>query len=154
MSDKIDLIENVTGEILRLVGVKSEVQIKQYDEMIIVNVISEDSALLIGLEGETLDSLQHIIRVIVESKLGEYVRITVDAGGFRQRNMDRLEILASRVAKKVKEAGKAEALRPMNAADRRIIHMKVKQMEGVVSESIGEGRDRVVVIKPILKKIW
>ena len=107
-----------------------------------------DTGLLIGRRGQTLMSLQFLVNSIVRSKTGENIRIAIDAEGYRDRRENTLKEMAVRVADRVKETGRSITLEPMNAADRRIIHVSLTDYEGVRTESIGEADNRKVEIYP------
>jgi spoIIIJ-associated protein len=107
-----------------------------------------DTGLLIGRRGQTLMSLQFLVNSIVRSKTGENIRIAIDAEGYRDRRENTLKEMAMRVAERVKETGRSITLEPMNAADRRIIHVSLTEYEGVRTESIGEAENRKVEIYP------
>ena len=107
-----------------------------------------DTGLLIGRRGQTLMSLQFLVNSIVRSKTGENIRIAIDAEGYRDRRENTLKEMALRVADRVKETGRSITLEPMNAADRRIIHVSLTDYEGVRTESIGEADNRKVEIYP------
>ena len=107
-----------------------------------------DTGLLIGRRGQTLMSLQFLVNSIVRSKSGENIRIAIDAEGYRDRRENTLKEMAIRVADRVKETGRSITLEPMNAADRRIIHVSLTEYEGVRTESVGEADNRKVEIFP------
>lgn len=107
-----------------------------------------DTGLLIGRRGQTLMALQFLVNSIVRSKTEENIRIAIDAEGYRDRRENTLMEMAIRVADRVKETGRSITLEPMNAADRRIIHVSLTEYEGVRTESIGEAENRKVEIFP------
>lgn len=100
----------------------------------------------IGRKGDTLDSLQHLCSLIANREHEDYMRITLNPGGYREKRRKTLADLAVRTAKKAKEKNRNYALEPMNAYERRIIHNAVQTVEGVMSWSVGENDHRRVVI--------
>ncbi len=103
---------------------------------------------LIGHRGETLRSLEYILNQMVKHIDAEAPRIIVDVAGYKDNRKKTLTQLAQDVAGRVKESGEEEELKPMNPAERRIVHMTLRTIEGVDSESRGEGRGRRIVVKP------
>ena len=108
----------------------------------------QDSGLLIGRKGETLRSLQLIVRLIVMNKTDEKVNLSLDVEGYDTRRQESLVNLAKRVAQRVIKTGRAIELEPMSSRDRRVVHMALSQKDEVYTESDGIGYDRRVVISP------
>jgi spoIIIJ-associated protein len=113
---------------------------------IILNVSGEDLGLLIGRRGQTLTSLQYLVRLIVQQRTGNYVPIIIDVNGYRQRRLDALKSLAHKVARRVKERKMAQSLDAMPAFDRRVIHLTLANNPDVTTQSVGTGEGRKVVI--------
>ncbi len=106
---------------------------------------SQDLKRLVGPEGEVLDALQDLARLAVQSNTGEHSRMMLDVAGFRAGRRERLAEQAREAIARVNETGKAEALEPMNAFERKVVHDVVLEA-GLVSESEGQDKDRHVVI--------
>lgn len=115
-------------------------------ETVVLDIEGDNLGVVIGRRGETLDSLQYL--AILAGNRGEenYCRLSVDCCGYREKRRETLEALALKTAKKVLKAGRRITLEPMNPYERRIIHSKVSEVEGVSSRSIGEEPFRKVVI--------
>ena len=107
----------------------------------------EGLGVVIGHRGETLDALQHLVSLAANSANG-YFKVTLNIGDYREKREQTLVSLATRVAEQVKRNSRNRALEPMSAYERRIIHTAVQEIEGVSSASIGEGKNRRVVIFP------
>lgn len=107
----------------------------------------EGLGVVIGHRGETLDALQHLVS-LAANNAGGYFKITLNIGDYREKREQTLRSLATRVAEQVKRNSRNRALEPMSAYERRIIHTAVQEIEGVSSASIGEGKNRRVVIFP------
>ncbi|WP_029215567.1 RNA-binding cell elongation regulator Jag/EloR [Kallotenue papyrolyticum] len=121
----------------------------QHSIMLYVEGLDEETVgLLIGRRGETLRSLQFLVNTIVQRHLGRWPQLVIDIGNYRQRRQESLEGLARRVAEQVRATGKPQSLDPMQAYDRRIIHMALRDDATVYTESAGEGENRHVVIYP------
>lgn len=116
--------------------------------VITLNVNGDDLGILIGRRGQTLASLQHIVRLIVAHQAKARVPIVIDVGGYKQRRYEALQALALRVAEQVKAGRRPFTLEPMPAYERRIIHLTLAGHSDVITESVGEGEMRKVVITP------
>lgn len=101
---------------------------------------------LIGRRGETLDALQYLSGLVANRMEGEYFRITIDSGNYREKRERTLELLAKKLSSQVLKNGRSMTLEPMNPYERRIIHATVQNIDGVSSSSIGEEPNRRVVI--------
>ena len=114
----------------------------------IIDLAGEDSGLLIGRRGQTLQALQFLVTLIVRKQLGEDVRVVLDVENYRQRRETSLRDMADKVASRVAQTNRSITLEPMSPADRRIIHTSLAEHTGVRTESAGEGENRKVTIMP------
>ena len=114
----------------------------------IIDLAGEDSGLLIGRRGQTLQALQFLVTLIVRRQMGEDVRVVLDVENYRQRRESSLRDMAAKVASRVAQTNRSITLEPMSPADRRIIHTSLAQHPGVRTESAGEGENRKVTIMP------
>ena len=114
----------------------------------VIDLAGEDSGLLIGRRGQTLQALQFLVTLIVRKKLGEDVRVVLDVENYRQRRENSLRDMATKVASRVAQTNRSITLEPMPPADRRIIHTSLAQHPEVRTESAGEGDNRKVTIMP------
>lgn len=114
----------------------------------VIDLSGEDSGLLIGRRGQTLQALQFLVTLIVRNKLGEDVRVVLDVENYRQRRESSLRDMATKVASRVAQTQRSITLEPMPPADRRIIHTSLAQHPEVRTESAGEGENRKVTIMP------
>ena len=115
-------------------------------DMVILNIAGDNLGVVIGRRGETLDALQYL--TILAGNRGEdnYCRISIDCCDYREKRREALETLAAKTARKVLKTGRRVTLEPMNPYERRIIHSKVAEIEGVTSRSTGEEPYRKVMI--------
>ena len=113
----------------------------------IIDLAGEDSGLLIGRRGQTLQALQFLVNLIVRKQF-EGVRVVLDVENYRQRRELQLREMATTIAKRVAETNRSITLEPMPPADRRIIHTSLTDHQGVSTESTGEGEGRKVTIMP------
>lgn len=114
----------------------------------IIDLTGEDSGLLIGRRGQTLQALQFVVNMIARKELGESVRVVLDVEHYRQRREESLRDMATKVASRVAQTGRSITLEPMSAADRRTVHVSLADYQGVRTESVGLGDDRKVTIFP------
>ena len=121
---------------------------KEATASIALNINGDDLGILIGRRGQTLSCLQYIVRLIVGHQTKAWVPITIDVGGYKQRRHEALRALAQRMAEQVKVRRVPFTLEPMPAYERRIIHLTLADHPDVITESIGEGEARKVVILP------
>jgi spoIIIJ-associated protein len=144
----------VLGQILNHMGFVAEVEAQENDERISLEIKGPDAGLVIGKKGATLDALQHLVaKVVLRGKDPEGGKpIQVDTEGYRARREETLIAMGQRLAEKVRASGRSLEVDPMTAADRRIIHMALKDVPGVSTRSEGEGMDRRLIIEPAPQK--
>ena len=111
-----------------------------------VNLEGEDMGILIGKRGQTLDSLQYLVRLVVNKTSSDYIRVKLDTENYRERRKETLETLAKNIAYKVKRTKHSVSLEPMNPYERRIIHAALQNDKYVVTRSDGEEPFRHVII--------
>ena len=113
-----------------------------------LNIEGEDLGILIGRRGQTMVSLQYIVRIIMSNKMEVSIPIVLDVEGYKQRRCEGLRLLANRLAEQVKNRKSPFAMEPMPAFERRIIHLALADHPDVITESTGIGDGRKVVITP------
>jgi len=113
-----------------------------------LNISGEGMNRLIGRRGETLSSLQYIIRLICSRRLQRRANVIIDAGGYKTGRSNRLRGLANRMAKQATQQGRTITLEPMPPNERRIIHLTLRERTDVMTRSVGDGRTRKVTIVP------
>lgn len=140
--------------ILESLGINAMVEMRKKANKEVKYVItSEENPILIGKGGKTLEAIQILVRIIINGDIeeaDEQYHVSVDCGGYKQQRAKQLEILATKTAKEVAQSHVAVSLEAMNSYERRIIHTKLQDWRDVYTESEGVGKDRHVVIKPIL----
>ena len=117
-----------------------------------IDLSGEEMGVLIGKRGQTLDSLQYLVSLVVNKEAEKHVRVKLDTENYRDRRKETLETLAINLANKVKKTGKKFTLEPMNPYERRIIHFTLQNNKFVETHSEGEDPYRKVVIKPVKKQ--
>ncbi len=129
-----------------------EVTVDEYegDEgELILDITGDDLAVLIGRHGKTLDSLQFLVSAIVMRQIGFRYPVVIDVEGYKSRQRDKLESIAVSAAKRALASGRAVKLRPMSPYERRLIHIRLRDYDGVETVSEGEGSTRHVVVTPL-----
>ena len=117
-----------------------------------LNIEGEDLGILIGRRGQTMVSLQYIVRLIVSHKLDVKMPIVLDVEGYKQRRCEGLRVLAKKLADHVRARSVPFTMEPMPAFERRVVHMALADSAYVTTESVGEGENRKVVIVPKNKR--
>jgi spoIIIJ-associated protein len=147
--------KEVLAELLEKMGVRANISVKPPEPTRsgekapwVLNINGPDMRLLIGRRGETLNSLQYILRLIVSRRLQRRANVVVDAGEYKARRSDRLTQLALRMADQAIEQQRTISLEPMPPNERRIIHMSLRNRDDVLTKSVGEGDSRKVTIVP------
>ena len=119
------------------------------DEAVLVEVTGDNLGLLVGPRGVTLTAIEELVRTVVQRQTdGHGVRIHVDVAGYRAKRREALERFTQDLAAKVIESGRAQALEPMSASDRKLVHDVAAEIDGVATESEGEDPRRRVVLRP------
>ncbi len=146
-NNKVKAAVDYLKEVITLMGV-SDVTFSavQKGEATIIRLDGEKLGALIGRRGETMESLSYLASLVANRLEGDYIKLGLDVAGYRDKRESDLTALAQRIGAKVRKTGRSFAMEPMNPYERRIIHSAIGKMEGVRSESKGEGRDRRVVI--------
>ena len=157
MSDDTDLTSLETAivyakkfleDMLSFLGLNTDVYASHDEEVIQLGIPSTRmNGFLIGQHGDTMRAMQFLVSNALKNQNYTYTRVNVDVAGYKQQRASRLAATAEAWVKRVHESGEPMELKPMNAADRRIIH-KLAADAGLTSESVGEGRDRHIVLKP------
>ena len=143
---KMDACRKYLEKILDKMGVEHEISITNVETGIFADIDSKGSGAVIGRRGETLDALQYLSSLVANKIEGDYIRISLDSCGYREKREETLKNLAERISEKVLKNGRSTILEPMNPYERRIIHSVVSKIEGVNSKSIGEEPFRKIVI--------
>ncbi len=148
---KFNLVDNVQSFLKDLfkamnMEVKSAIDYDEGDRTMNIVFSGDEMGILIGKRGQTLDSLQYIISLVVNKESDSYIRVKVDTENYRERRKETLETLAKNIAYKVKRTRRSVALEPMNPYERRIIHSALQNDRYVETHSEGEEPYRKVVI--------
>ncbi|MDO5602402.1 MAG: RNA-binding cell elongation regulator Jag/EloR [Oscillospiraceae bacterium] len=146
-SEKVRAARAYIAEIGALMGVENmKIDAVKAGETTVLKISGGNAGALIGRRGETMESLSYLTSLAANRAGGDYEKISLDVAGYRQKREQDLAALAKRIGARVAKTGRSHMLEPMNPYERRIIHSAISEMEGVKSESTGEGADRRIVI--------
>lgn len=136
--------------VLERMGISADIDIKDDNDKTILEIQTKDTEVVIGRRGVVMDALQHLVnKVVYRDRSGDRGKpLVVDAGGFRDKQIERLRSLAQRMGEKALETKQIVELQPMSPHDRRIVHMAIAEMPGLSSRSEGEGEDRHILVVP------
>ena len=140
--------EKFLMDVLEAMNLKATVSMEENKEerTLDIDLAGDDMGVLIGKRGQTLDSLQYLVSLVVNKGEDDYIRVKVDTENYRQRRKDTLENLAKNIASKVRRTGKPVTLEPMNPYERRVIHSALQNDRYVETHSEGEEPFRKVVV--------
>lgn len=142
----------ITGEILSLMDLEGAVEVKDGNRGPYLDIAGEDLPLVIGKDGNTLNSLEFLVNLVAKQDNDIRYRIVIEAQGYREKRDNGLKVMAEKTAQKVKKTGKSLSLQPMSARERRVVHLALKDMQGIKTHSSGDGRFRKVVIVPLKRR--
>lgn len=146
--DKAQIASEFLSGLLDRMNISGMVETRVQKDIRRMEISGEDLGLLIGRHGQTLRHLEFLTNVVSSRGIGNIRRIFVDVGGYRKKKERTLEDLAKNAARRVERSGRSTILRPMDARDRRIVHMALQKNGKVVTHSEGDEPFRRVVISP------
>jgi spoIIIJ-associated protein len=147
-----ELAGDVRGLVERIaatLAVRCRVDVRETQEGLDVTCSGGDLGVLIGRHGQTIDAIQYLVNAIVFRREAARVEVIVDAAGYRARRRAALEALAVRSARRVLDSGERVELEPMTAVERKVVHLRLKEFDGVETLSEGTEPNRFVVILPV-----
>jgi spoIIIJ-associated protein len=155
--DLEEIVKETVSELLEKLGFKCEIEVtreieeesNEAREVVVCNIKTEESNFLIGQYGVNLQSLQHIARMLVRKKTEDRANFILDVNFYRKEKNSSIVSLAKNIAQQVVTEKRAIILRPMSPYERRLVHMELSKNTDVITESIGEGEDRKVIVKPV-----
>jgi len=142
------IVDGTISELLELLGIEGTFEIKDGEEGIDIVLDTKDSGLVIGYHGDTLESLQLVISLCIAKRLDKFVRVSIEVGDYKKNRTEWLRNLALTTKERVVSEKKEIALPELKSWERRIVHLLLQDDKEVVSESQGEGRDRILVVSP------
>jgi spoIIIJ-associated protein len=141
-------IEQLVEKLFVLLEIEGTFTLEQQEDTLDIMMETKDTGMVIGYHGEVLESLQLILSLAVAKKLGRFVRVSIEVDGYKKNRTEYLHNLALQLKDKALSENKEQVLSSLKSWERRIIHLFLQNDEQVTSESSGEGKERVLVIKP------
>jgi spoIIIJ-associated protein len=152
---EIKVIKEITEKLLKLLDVEGDFSLLDSKdgekENVEIVLSTKDTGVVIGYHGDTLEGLQLILSLCVARNLGRFVRISVDVGDYKKNRTEFLKSLAEETKARVLAEGREIAVPELKSWERRVVHLLLEKDGEVMSESQGEGRDRVLVVSPKVK---
>lgn len=145
--DMIDYVKELVLEITSKMGIDANIEAKKRDDHLKFTLFSDKNSILIGRNGQTLDSIQIIVRSSIQNNTGFKVNIIIDVEDYREKQKRNLERNIKRIAFDVKKSGVEVTLDPMNSYERRLVHSICSEIGGITTESVGEEPNRFITIK-------
>ena len=147
--EHIKTVQAIVEDLLHRLEIVGTVEVTTDEtEAYRVRIETEETGLLIGHHGKTLESVQLIVGIIVSKKIGQWVRVYVNVGDYREKREETLMHMAQRAADRALALGRPVELSRLSPSERRIIHLTLSGDERVETESMGEGDDRMLLVKP------
>lgn len=141
-------IEKAIKNFFDLLGLNTKFKVEESEEAISVSLDTEDTGIVIGYHGETLEALQLILALILAKEQGAFKRVSIEVGEYKKNREEWLERIALDAKERALSEGREVFLSELKSWERRVIHLLLQDDKEVVSESSGEGKERVLVIKP------
>ena len=147
--EQLEIIKKATEEFfLKTCFNIEKVKVSFDEETILINIEAEDPQILIGEKGQTLSEVQYLLKIVLRKKISEPFYINLDINEYKQKKYEYLKEMACSAADEVFLNKKEKILDPMSAYERRIVHLELAERQDVITESIGYGSERKIVIKP------
>lgn len=149
LADITDFIKNYLNELINKMGLEVSFETKINNNQIYIKMFSNNNNILIGKNGQTLNALQLILRQVITNEINLLPYIILDVENYKDKQVKNIERLAINIAKEVNKTGIDTSLENMNSYERRIVHNKLANFEGIITTSEGEEPNRHVVIKKV-----
>lgn len=144
----VNLAKNVLQQIIDLITIDAEISFEKKADQILFYIKGGNAAILIGKQGQTLEAMQYLVEKIVNKHSEQKIRIQIDIEGYLEKRKNNLKRLAGRLAEKAKRSGKPITIGQMNAHDRRIVHLALRDDSSVRTQSVGDGFLKKLLIFP------
>lgn len=142
------IIDETIKELLNFLEIEGDFDFSQNEEGLEIILNTKDSGIVIGYHGEILESLQLILSLCIAKKIGRFLRVSIEVGDYKKNRIEWLKNLALGAKERVVLEKKEISLPNLKAWERRVIHLFLENDQDVMSESVGEGRERILVVKP------
>lgn len=147
-TSKEEIVKKTAEELFGLLGIEGKIDVLLKDEEVEIVLETAETGIVIGYHGETLESLQLILSLCVSKRLGSFTRVILEIGDYRKNRTDWLKTAALAAKEKAMDEQKEVAIPNLKSWERRIVHLLLQEDKEVISESIGDGKERTLVIKP------
>jgi len=144
----LDFLKEYITELTKKIGFNVNLEIKKREDAFHITIFSDNNAILIGKNGKNMEALTSVVRQAVATQTGEFVKVSIDIGDYKQRKQDKIVIIAKKIAREVGRTKIEAKLDPMNSYERRLVHSALADNKYVTTESVGEEPNRAIVIKP------
>lgn len=141
-------ITEIIEKFLSVLSINAKVELTPVEEGVEVVLETEESGMVIGRRGEALEALQLLLSLAVSRKLGEFVRISLEVGDYKKNRNEMLVRMAEEAKEQALSEQREISLPELKSWERRVIHLILQEDKEVTSESVGEGKDRILLIKP------
>lgn len=148
MEKKKKIIQKTTEELFKLLEIEGDIDVSLDDETANIVLSTEDSGIVIGRHGDMLESLQTVLALCVSKKLDKFYRISLEVGDYKKNREEWLKSMVYDTKDRALTENREISIPSLKAWERRIVHLSLQDDKEVVSESVGEGRDRVLVVRP------
>lgn len=145
--DDTKVIKETTEELLKLLEIEGDASVSKTDKSIEIVLDTPDSGMVIGYHGETLDALQLVLALCISKKTGEFQRVMLEVGDYKKNRAEYLKNLVAQTKDRVLSEDQEISLPDLKAWERRTIHMLLQDDTEVMSESVGEGKERTLIVK-------
>lgn len=145
---EIELIQNTAQKLFSLLQIEGAISVSESEDGVAISFETEDGGIVIGHHGETLEALQLVLSLAIAKELGRFVRVSLEVGDYRKTREEYLRGLAESSKQRALAEGREVTLPMLKSWERRIIHLMLQDDKEVISESVGEGKERVLVVKP------
>ena len=140
--------EEKVKEVLETIGINDSFDVNESEDSIEIILNSEDPGMIIGHHGDTLDSLQLMLSLMIAKESGEFKRVHLEVGDYKKNRSDYLKNLAEQTKQRALTEGREIFLPSLKPWERREVHMYLAEDDAVISESVGEGKERTLVVRP------
>lgn len=141
-------VEEVVEKLLSLLEIEGTFSLEQKGEILDILMETKDTGMIIGYHGEILESLQLVLSLAIAKKIGRFTRVSIEVDDYKKNRTDYLEKLAIQTKEKALAENAEQVLHSLKSWERRIVHLFLQNDDQVTSESSGEGKERVLIIKP------
>ena len=148
MEKEKELIQTTASELFSLLGLSLDFTLETEEDMASITLETEEGGIIIGYHGEILEALQLVLSLCVSKRLGRFLRVSIEVGDYKKNREEYIRGLAMRTKEKVLQENREYSLPSLKAWERRIIHLLFQDDKEVVSESVGKGRERTLVVRP------